>query len=133
MSSKLLFTEKEKYAIYKVAKMMAEVDGVVLHEEVRGIEEEMANFGVKMDEYDSTIIEGEKMEAIEAFVVIHAMDAKKKKIISSFLGYFISIDNDIDDAELALWAFIIKVCNLPKMNIRQAEEFYKTFKLQQHV
>lgn len=133
MSQKLLFSEKEKIAIYKVAKMMAEVDGVVLHEEIKSIEEEMPIFGVTDSEYDSLIITGEKQEAIDAFVVIHAMDDKKKKLISSFLGYFISVDNDIDDAELALWSFIIKVCNLPKMNIRQAEEFYKTFKLQHHV
>ena len=133
MSQKLLFSEKEKIAIYKVAKMMAEVDGVVLHEEIKSIEEEMPRFGVVDSEYDNLIIAGERIEAIDAFTVIHSMDDKKKKLISAFLGYFISVDNDIDDAELALWAFIVKVCNLPKMNIRQAEEFYKTFKLQKHV
>lgn len=133
MSKKLTFNDRERTAIYKVAKMMAEVDGVVLHEEIQSIEEAMLVFGVDKDAYEEIIISGEKIEAIEALVVIHSMDDKKKKIISSFLGYFISVDNDIDDAELALWVLIIKVCNLPKMNIRQAEEMYKAYKMQQYV
>ena len=127
MSSKLLFNQEEKSAVYKVAKMMAEADGVVLHEEIRSIEEEMPKFGVTPDEYDSIIVSGEKTEAIDAFVTIHAMDEKKKKMVSSFLGYFLSVDQDIDDSELALWAFIVNVCNLPKMNVRQAVEIYKSF------
>ena len=127
MSSKLLFDQEEKSAVYKVAKMMAEADGVVLHEEIRSIEEEMPKFGVTPDEYDSIIVSGEKTEAIDAFVTIHAMDEKKKKMVSSFLGYFLSVDQDIDDSELALWAFIVNVCNLPKMNVRQAVEIYKSF------
>ena len=127
MSTKLLFNQQEKYAVYKVAKMMAEADGVVLHEEIKSIEEEMPKFGVTPDEYDSIIVSGEKMEAIDAFVIIHAMDDKKKKMISSFLGYLLSVDQDIDDAELALWTFMVKVCNLPKMNVRQAVEIFKSF------
>ena len=127
MSAKLLFNQEEKSAVYKVAKMMAEADGVVLHEEIRSIEEEMPKFGVTPDEYDSIIVSGEKTEAIDAFVTIHAMDEKKKKMVSSFLGYFLSVDQDIDDSELALWAFIVNVCNLPKMNVRQAVEIYKSF------
>ena len=127
MSAKLLFNQEEKSAVYKVAKMMAEADGVVLHEEIKSIEEEMPKFGVTPDEYDSLIVSGEKMAAIDAFVVLHAMDEKKKKMVSSFLGYFLSVDQDIDDSELALWAFIVNVCNLPKMNVRQAVEIYKSF------
>lgn len=127
MSAKLLFNQEEKSAVYKVAKMMAEADGVVLHEEIRSIEEEMPKFGVTPDEYDNLIVSGEKMAAIDAFVILHAMDEKKKKMVSSFLGYFLSVDQDIDDSELALWTFIVKVCNLPKMNVRQAVEIYKSF------
>lgn len=127
MSSKLLFTYQEKCSVYKVAKMMAEADGVVLHEEIKSIEAEMPKFGVTENEYDNLIIQGEKTSAIDALVTIHSMDEKKKKLISSFLGYFISVDHDIDDAELALWTFIVKVCNLPKMNIRQAIEIYNNF------
>lgn len=127
MSAKLLFNQEEKSAVYKVAKMMAEADGVVLHEEIRSIEEEMPKFGVTPDEYDNLIVSGEKMTAIDAFVILHAMDEKKKKMVSSFLGYFLSVDQDIDDSELALWTFIVKVCNLPKMNVRQAVEIYKSF------
>ena len=127
MSAKLLFNQEEKSAVYKVAKMMAEADGVVLHEEIKSIEEEMPKFGVTPDEYDSLILSGEKMAAIDAFVILHAMDEKKKKMVSSFLGYFLSVDQDIDDSELALWIFIVKVCNLPKMNVRQAVEIYKSF------
>lgn len=127
MSSKLSFTSQEKYAIYKVAKMMAEADGVVLYEEIKSIEEEMPKFGVTPNEYDEIIVSGEKTAAIDAFISIHAMDEKKKKLVSSFLGYFLSVDQDIDDSELALWTFIVKVCNLPKMNVRQAVEIYKSF------
>lgn len=127
MSTKLLFNQQEKYAVYKVAKMMAEADGVVLHEEIKSIEEEMPKFGVTPEEYDNIIATGEKIETIDALTTIHAMDEKKKKLISSFLGYILSVDQDIDDAELALWTFIVKVCNLPKMNVRQAVEIYKSF------
>lgn len=127
MSSKLSFTLQEKYAVYKVAKMMAEADGVVLHEEIKSIEAEMPKFGVLENEYDDIIIHGEKMPAIESFISIHKMDDKKKKLISSFLGYLVSVDHDIDDAEMALWTFIVKVCNLPKMNIRQAVEIYRNY------
>lgn len=127
MNSKLLFSYQEKCAVYKVAKMMVEADGVVLHEEIKSIEKEMPNFGVSEEEYDNLVVHGEKTLSIDALVSIHAMDDKKKKLISSFLGYLVSVDHDIDDTELALWTFIVKVCNLPKMNVRQAIEIYKNF------
>lgn len=127
MNTKLLFTYPEKCAIYKVAKMMAEADGVVLHEEIQSIETEMPKFGVSESEYDDLIVQGEKTSSIDALVTIHSMDEKKKKLVSSFLGYLVSVDHDIDDTELALWTFIVKVCNLPKMNVRQAVEIYRNF------
>ena len=115
----------EKQAIYKVAKMMAEADGVVLHEELKSIEVEMGKLNVVGEDYDKLILSGEKMETIDALSILHKMNPENKKYVSAFLGYFISVDDDIDDAELALWAFIIKVCNLPKMNIRQAVDIYR--------
>lgn len=127
MSVKLSFTHQEKCSVYKVAKMMAEADGVVLHEEMLSIETEMPKFGVSEDEYDELIVHGEKTSSIDALITIHSMDEKKKKLISSFLGYMVSIDDDIDDTELALWTFIVKVCGLPKMNVRQAVEIYRNF------
>ena len=127
MNTKLLFSYPEKCAVYKVAKMMAEADGVVLHEEIQSIEEEMPRFGVCKEEYQTLVVDGEKTSSIEALVTIHSMDDKKKKLVSSFLGYILSVDQDIDDTELALWTFIVKVCNLPKMNVRQAVEIYRNF------
>ncbi len=122
---KLVFNYKEKTAIYKVAKMMAEADGIVLHQETKSIEDEIRKMGdIK---YEKLLCDGEKLETIDALRIIYGMDALKKKFISSMLGYFISVDDDIADAEMALWTFIIKVCNLPKMNIRQAIAIYKTF------
>ena len=107
--------------------MMAEIDGVVLHEEIKSIEDAMANLNVARDEYDKLKIEGEKTECIDALVIIYKMSKDKKKYLSAFLGYIISVDDDINDAELALWSFIIKVCTLPKMNIRQAVDIYRRF------
>ena len=127
MSTKLLFTYLEKCAVYKVAKMMAEADGVVLHEEIQSIEEEMPKFGVSKEEYEALVVDGENTASIEALVTIHSMDEKKKKLVSAFLGYILSVDQDIDDTELALWTFFVKVCNLPKMNVRQAVEIYRNF------
>lgn len=122
---KLEFNNNEICAIYKVAKMMAEADGVVFHEELKGIEDEMTKLGVNGTDYDKVVLGGERLEAIEAFSIIHDMDIQKKKYVSAFLGYFISVDDDIADAEMALWSFIIQVCNLPKMNIRQAVDIYR--------
>ncbi len=124
---KIQFTKNEIVAIYKVAKMMAEADGVVLHQEMRGIEEEMSKLNIVEEEYNKVVIDGEKTSAIDALVVLSKMEDIKKKYVSSFLGYFISIDDDIADVELALWTFIVNVANLPKMNIRQAVEIYRGF------
>ena len=124
---KIQFTKNEIVAIYKVAKMMAEADGVVLHQEMRGIEEEMSKLNFVEEEYNKVVIDGEKTSAIDALVVLSKMEDIKKKYVSSFLGYFISIDDDIADVELALWTFIVNVANLPKMNIRQAVEIYRGF------
>ena len=124
---KIQFTKNEIVAIYKVAKMMAEADGVVLHQEMRGIEEEMSKLNIVGEEYNKVVIDGEKTSAIDALVVLSKMEDIKKKYVSSFLGYFISIDDDIADVELALWTFIVNVANLPKMNIRQAVEIYRGF------
>lgn len=106
---------------------MAEADGVVLHKELEGIAEEMANLGLTGEGYDKAIVTGEKMTAIDALVIINKMDGSKKKYVSSFLGYFIAIDDDIADVEMALWTFIIKITNLPKMNIRQAVDIFKHY------
>lgn len=127
MKMKIQFTKNEIVAIYKVAKMMAEADGVVLHQEMRGIEEEMSKLNIVEEEYNKVVIDGEKTSAIDALVVLSKMEDIKKKYVSSFLGYFISIDDDIADVELALWTFIVNVANLPKMNIRQAVEIYRGF------
>ena len=127
MKMKIQFTKNEIVAIYKVAKMMAEADGVVLHQEMRGIEEEMSKLNFVEEEYNKVVIDGEKTSAIDALVVLSKMEDIKKKYVSSFLGYFISIDDDIADVELALWTFIVNVANLPKMNIRQAVEIYRGF------
>ena len=124
---KIQFTQSESLAIYKVAKMMAEADGVVLHKELKGIEDEMAKLNIVGEDYDKIVLAGEKLPAIDALVTLSKMEDQKKKYVSSFLGYFISVDDDIADAELALWTFIVKVANLPKMNIRQAVEIYSRF------
>ena len=124
---KIEFTLDEKYAIYKVAKMMAEADGVVLHKELEGIAEGMSSLGLVGEAYDNAIVAGEKMAAINALSKIEAMEEEKKKFVSSFLGNLIAIDGDVADAEMALWAFIIKVADLPKMNIRQALDIFKRY------
>lgn len=122
-----MFTNEEILAIYKVAKMMAEADGVVLHKELKEIENEMAKLKVTGENYDKVVLSGEKLPAIDALVILSKMEEQKKKYVSSFLGYFISVDDDIADVELALWTFIIKVAELPKMNIRQAIDIYCHF------
>jgi len=124
---KFQFTKDEALAIYKVAKMMAEADGVVLHKELKGIEDGMDRLSIKGEEFDHVVLAGEKLPAIDALVTLSKMEDQKKKYVSSFLGYFISVDDDIADVELALWTFIVKVANLPKMNIRQAVEIYGRF------
>ena len=124
---KLDFSLEEKESIYKIAKMMAEADGVVLHTELKGIEEEMAKLNIVGKDYDNIVLAGEKLPAIDALVTLSKMEDQKKKYVSSFLGYFISVDDDIADVELALWTFTVKVANLPKMNIRQAVKIYSRF------
>ncbi|HBH09229.1 MAG TPA: hypothetical protein DDX40_07505 [Rikenellaceae bacterium] len=124
---KIDFTLEEEFAIYKVAKMMAEADGVVLHKELEGIAECMASLGLTGEAYDKVVVSGEKMATIEALSRIEKMGEEKKKFVSSFLGNLIAIDGDVADVEMALWAFIIKAADLPKMNIRQAVDIFKRY------
>lgn len=124
---KLTFTKDEVLAIYKMAKMMAEADGVVLHKELEEISYEIQKIGLDEIKYEEIIVAGEKMASIEALNIAFKMDEAKKKFLSVFLGYLIAVDDDVDDSELALWTFIIKVANLPKMNIRQAVDLYHRY------
>ena len=53
---KFQFTKDEALAIYKVAKMMAEADGVVLHKELKGIEDGMDRLSIKGEEFDHVVL-----------------------------------------------------------------------------
>lgn len=122
---KFNFSNDQTVAVYKLTRMMAESDGVVVHKEIQGIDDEMLKLGVKQDELDALVKASESMLEIDALLIISKMDDFQKKYVASFLGYFISIDDDINDTELALWTFIKIVARLPKMNIRQAIDIYK--------
>lgn len=119
MTSK--FKSHEMYAVYKVASMMANADGVIYPDEVKIISDEMESLGVKSDK-DKKILEdnGKIMRPLDALNIISNLTEDQKKHINAFFGSIISIDGDIDDAELALWRLVGELCELPKMSVRQA-------------
>lgn len=115
---KLEFEYNEIIAIYKVAKMMADADGVYLNEEKECIVEEMQRLGI--ENLETIVLDNENLKTLDAFIIIDKFSFESKKYVSAFLGKLMSVDGDIADIELALWRFICQVCNLPIMTNRQA-------------
>lgn len=115
---KLEFEHNEIIAIYKVAKMMADADGVYLFEEKECIVEEMHRLGI--ENLETIVLDNENLKTLDAFIIIDRFSFESKKYVSAFLGKLMSVDGDIADIELALWRFICQVCNLPIMTNRQA-------------
>lgn len=117
----LNFKSDELFAIYKVASMMANADGVVYPDEERCISDEMEHLGAATPEERKSIEDnGMAMKPLAALNIISAFNDEQKKYINAFLGNIISIDGDIADAELALWRLVGELCDLPKMSVRQA-------------
>lgn len=117
----LNFNSEDLFAIYRIASMMANADGVVYPDEERCISDEMAYLGaVTSDERKNVEENGTKMKPLTALNIIEHFNAEQKKYINAFLGNIISIDGDIADAELALWRLVGELCDLPKMSVRQA-------------
>ena len=117
----LNFKSEELFAIYKVANMMANADGVVYPDEERCISDEMAHLGASTLEDKKNVEDnGLAMKPLVAMNIIAGFNDDQKKYINAFLGNIISIDGDIADAELALWRLVGELCDLPKMSVRQA-------------
>ena len=117
----LSFKSEELFAIYKVASMMANADGVVYPDEERCISDEMEHLGAATPEERKNVENnGLSMKPLAAMNIISGFNDEQKKYINAFLGNIISIDGDIADAELALWRLVGELCDLPKMSVRQA-------------
>ena len=115
------FKSEELFAIYKVASMMANADGVVYPDEEKCISDEMAHLGVATPEESKSVEDnGLAMKPLAAMNIISDFNNEQKRYINAFLGSIISIDGDIADAELALWRLVGELCDLPKMSVRQA-------------
>ena len=118
------FTEEQSLAIYKIAYMMANADGVIHPDEVLCIADEMK----KISSFDEALFNAktEFIPALSALNTIASFGQGEKKFVSAFLGYILSVDGDIGDEELALWRIICDLCGLPKMSNRQAINFLQT-------
>ena len=120
------FKSNELFAIFKVASMMANADSVVYPDEERCISEELMHLGAKtLEEREQVEKNGFAMKPLEALNIISGFTVEQKRYINAFLGYVISIDGDIADAELALWRLVGELCELPKMSVRQAISIFK--------
>lgn len=116
-----VFKTNELFAIYKVASMMANADGVIFPDEERFIADEMEVLGVNSSPKKKTLEKkGQALKPLDALNVIAGFTEDQKKHINAFFGRLISIDGDIADAELALWRLVGELCELPKMSVRQA-------------
>ena len=115
---KFNLSKEQKAAIYKVAEMMANADGIVRPEEITGIEHALPLLGIA--DIKAAEMESKNMPPLESLNIISKLEQEVKKYVSACLGYVLSIDGDIDDSELALWRFLSELCDLPKMTNRQA-------------
>ena len=122
------FSKDEIVAVYKAAYLMVVVDGKVLSQEIKMVNDAMHKFGVmdicKLEEIKAL---AEKTTIEECYGQLAFLDNEQKRFVSAMLGAISSSDGDIDDTELELWREICSNSDLPKMNNRQAIAIFQSY------
>lgn len=119
----MLFTNKEKSAIVRVAVEMQGADGK------DDVKEYLLNAAVfqKFHIGNAEIDNAKCISLLEALSTIASMATEEKDFISAFLGSLIVVDDHIDDKEMTLWKFISTICGFPTMNIQTAIERFQQY------
>lgn len=119
----LSFSKNEMAAIIYWAAKMAAVDGHVDDSEIDMITSTVRRFGISSSEAKNMFLMAETVDPTDAVRIVSLMPYAKKRFVTAYLGTQIAIDYHIDDKEMALWALVSSICNLPTMSIKEAIDY----------
>ena len=119
----MTFNKVDFAAILKLAFAMAAADNVIEKNEQAVIALEMMRFGVPESDIEPLIEVANAMQPTDALTAVSNMGYEQKKYVAAFLGFLMTVDGKIDDAELKLWTLISTLCNLPTMTVEQAANY----------
>lgn len=108
-------------AVLRMAYLMAEADGMVSYEEAfeMKLEEAFMGFGPEESaQLEAVVAELDPLAACTMIATIPDEDVKA--YVAAFFGTVIAADGVITESEVAVWATISEICNLPEMSIEEA-------------
>ena len=117
----MYFTDQEKAAIVKLAKLMIAIDGKFEKNEGIVMANEMIRMGIT--DPKPILAASDAMEFGAACSVVSKMSSTEKKYVCSVLGTIIAADYDIDETETKMWTLMSVLCDFPEMTIAQAVEY----------
>ena len=114
----MYFTSKEKQAIQRLAAQMVVADGQIDPREVILTKLVNDKIGITSEHIDAS----SNMSLQEAAIIVKLMSPEERKFVCAYLGTISSIDNDVDDKEMMLWALLTALCDFPQMSILEAKK-----------
>ncbi len=106
------FSNEEKVAIAHLLFQMMLTDGKIDKEEISFFEFLRQDY-LYLTESDMYYAR-DKMETIQAFKIIEAMNTPKKIEAFSLLQNMMEVDGEVTDAELALLSFVAVTCKFTR-------------------
>ena len=111
----MTFTKKEMAAIVRIAKQMCNADGRFSEIEIRNLVDFTENFDI------ATVEEwADEMTGYEAAAILAAMNADQKYYVCCYLAELMTVDGEINDAEIKVWQFVSTLADFPNISIREA-------------
>ncbi|MCQ2264768.1 MAG: TerB family tellurite resistance protein [Bacteroidales bacterium] len=121
------FNKIEMTAIMNMAHAMIIADGKIEDTETSIISSEMIRFGIPLNDFKEIFIKGRDMDPAFAIEIVSKMTYEQKKYVAAYLGTIMSIDENINDKELALWRLLSNLCGLPSMSVIDAVKYMTEF------